>query len=120
MASSNNNFHLLAAARYPNNAQMRADYIRALEECKFNPAYYIDSIYGRLTCTSYPLMPDDNKGWTIVKSKVRVKRVFTAEELDEEADLKNWDDVEHYGRVTYKTGPVAEHNGALFDLGSRF
>lgn len=114
------NFQSLALSRYPNNSQMRADYIRALEECKLNPAYYVDTIYGRLTCTSYPLMPDDNKGWTLVKRKIRVKRVKTAEELDEEADIDNWDNVEHYGRVTYTTGQVAEHNGALFDIGSRF
>jgi hypothetical protein len=114
------NFQSLALSRYPNNSQMRADYIRALEECRLNPAYYVDSIYGRIPCACYPLMPDDNKGWTVVKRKVRVKRVKTAEELDEEADIDNWDNVEHYGRVTYTSGPVAEHNGSLFDIGSRF
>jgi hypothetical protein len=51
----------------------------------------------------------------------RIYRIRSDEELEEEADLDNWEDVEHSGRVTYtQTAPAYEHNGSLFDLGSRF
>ena len=98
------------------------EYAEALLECRRFPAYHVQLKSGdTIPISSYPLLYGDNKGWTTVKRKVHVKKIRTDEELDEEADLDNWEDVEHYGRATYtQTGPVAEHNGALFDIGSRF
>jgi hypothetical protein len=60
-------------------------------------------------------------GWTTITKRVRVKKVKTVIDLEEESKLDNWDDVEHYGRATYvNTERPYEHNGALFDIGSRF
>jgi hypothetical protein len=122
--------------RYPFNSKMQADYIHRLETCKRSPAYSILSPIGEIHCTSYPLMEDDNKGWRTVKRCMttcrrkrcrdcergvsRMYRIRSDSELEEEANIDNWDEIEHYGRVTYTTGPVQEHNGALFDIGSRF
>ena len=99
----------------------RREYAEALLQCRIQPAYQISTPMGDYPCDCYPLMEWDTKGWTTVKRKVHVKKVWTNEELDEEADLNNWDYVEHYGRATYANhGPTFEHNGALFDIGSRF
>lgn len=99
----------------------RREYAEALLQCRIQPAYQISTPMGDYPCDCYPLMEWDTKGWTTVKRKVHVKKVWTNEELDEEADLNNWDYVEHYGRATYaNNGPTYEHNGALFDIGSRF
>jgi len=99
----------------------RREYAEALLQCRIQPAYQISTPMGDYPCDCYPLMEWDTKGWTTVKRKVHVKKVWTNEELDEEADLNNWDYVEHYGRATYaNNGPTFEHNGALFDIGSRF
>jgi hypothetical protein len=132
MSSSTNNFITMASARYPINDSMspderhkqmerREDYIFALEECKANPAYQIRLPTGDMwPCLCEPLMEDDMRGWTTIKRKVRVHKGFTDEELDAEENTDHWDDIVHQGRVTY-TGPTAyEHNGSLFDLGSRF
>ena len=98
------------------------EYATELQECRRNPAYHVILKGGDIfPVSSYPLMSWDTKGWNTVRRKIRVKKFKTDEQLDEEADLDNWEDVEHYGRATYvQTGPVAEHNGALFDIGSRF
>ena len=90
----------------------RREYAEALLECRLNPAYYALSKTGEvIPIASYPLMNWDTKGWTTVKRKTHVKKVWSSEELDEEADLNNWDDVEHYGRVTYtNVGQANEHN----------
>jgi hypothetical protein len=111
-------------------------YLRALDDCRRAPQYSILTPVGELTCTTWPLMEDDTKGWRTVRRCMKTcrrhqcrscdrgvsrrARVRTNEQLDEEADLENWDDVEHYGRVTYVQAPTYEHNGALFDIGSRF
>jgi len=101
--------------------ERREDYIFALQECKTNPAYQVRLPGGDMwPCRCEPLMEDDTKGWTTVKRKVRVYKRFTDEQLDAEEDTSAWDDIVHQGRVTY-TGAVAhEHNGSLFDIGSRF
>ena len=110
------------ACKVVSNEKDRREYAAALMECRLDPANSLTTKSGDVfPVSSYPLMSWDNKGWTTVKRKIRVKKVRSSEELDEEADLNNWDDVEHYGRVTYtQTAPAYEHNGALFDLGSRF
>jgi hypothetical protein len=110
------------ACKVVSNEKDRREYAAALLECRLNPAYYALTKSGEvIPVSSYPLMSWDTKGWNTVKRKIRVKKVRSSEELDEEADINNWDDVEHYGRVTYtQTAPAYEHNGALFDLGSRF
>jgi hypothetical protein len=130
---SSSNFTSMASKRYPITNEMsipdrrdqlkwREAYIQRLEHCKLQPAYHIQLPGGDLyPCLCEPLMEDDAKGWQTVKRKSRVKKVWTNEQLDEEADLNNWDDVEHYGRATYtNVGQTHEHNGALFDIGSRF
>ena len=110
------------ACKIVTNEKDRREYAEALLECRLNPAYYALSKTGEvIPIASYPLMNWDTKGWTTVKRKTHVKKVWSSEELDEEADLNNWDDVEHYGRATYtNVGQANEHNGALFDIGSRF
>ena len=110
------------ACKMVTDEKQRREYAMALMECRRDPAYYALTKSGEvIPLSSLPLMQWDTKGWTTVKKKVHVKKVRTSEELDYEADLNNWDDVEHYGRVTYThTAPVQEHNGALFDIGSRF
>jgi len=110
------------ASKIVSNKKDQKEYAEALLECRQHPAYHVQLKSGDIIpITSYPLMHWDNKGWNTVKRKIRVKKVKTAEELDEEADLDNWEDVEHYGRVTYtNTAPAYEHNGALFDIGARF
>jgi hypothetical protein len=119
--SSSNNVSAMAAARYPNNFTLRQDYARALEECRTNPAYYVRLPSGDMyPCHCEPFMPDDTKGWTTVKRKIHVKRTFTDEELDAEEDTSGWDDIVHQGRVTYTQSHGYEHNGSLFDIGSRF
>lgn len=103
---------------------MNSNYDLALLDCKQNPAYFAKLPTGVLEpCVCYPLMPEDTQGWQIVKRKHRVKKVRTDAELEEEADLNNWEDVEHYGKATYvqnDTTQAFEHNGALFDIGCRF
>ena len=113
-------FEQLAARRYPNSKEMRATYINALVDCKLTPAYYAETPFGTYPCECRPYMEDDAKGWTAVKRRVYVKKVKTQAELESEADLKTWDEVEHYGRATYAYTYSTEHNGALFDIGSRF
>jgi len=110
------------ASKIVSNKKDQKEYAEALLECRQHPAYHVQLKSGDIIpITSYPLMHWDNKGWNTVKRKIRVKKIKTAEELDEEADLDNWEDVEHYGRVTYtNTAPAYEHNGALFDIGARF
>jgi hypothetical protein len=130
--SSSNNFNTMAEARYPITSDMsfterdaqrerQLDYAFALQECKANPAYHVRLPSGDMwPCHCEPLMEDDTKGWQVVKRKVRVHKRFTDEELDAEENTDHWDDIVHQGRVTY-TGPTQyEHNGSLFDLGSRF
>lgn len=130
---SSSKFTTMANERYPINEMMSVEnrrnqmkwrevYVQRLEQCKLHPAYHARLPGGdTYNCDSVPLMEDDTKGWTTVKRKVHVKKVWSNEELDEEADLNNWDYVEHYGRATYANhGPTFEHNGALFDIGSRF
>lgn len=115
------NFEYRAARRYPNSTEMQANYVNALIDCKLNPAYFAETSFGNFPCECRPLMEDDVKEWTVVKRRIRVKKIKTQSELEEESELKNWDDVEHYGRATYAyTQPSYEHNGALFDIGSRF
>lgn len=115
------NFEQRAARRYPNSSEMQAKYVSALIDCKLNPAYFAQTPFGNFPCNCRPFMEDDVKEWKVVKREVRVKKVKTQAELEADADLKNWDDIEHYGRATYVyTQPSYEHNGALFDIGSRF
>lgn len=131
--SSSTNFDQMASTKYPITEEMsipdrrdqlkkRAVYVERLEECRKRPAYAIQLPGGDLyPCACAPLMEDDTKGWQIVKKKFRVKRFKTDEELDEEANLDGWDDVVHYGRATHtNTAQAFEHNGSLFDIGSRF
>jgi hypothetical protein len=127
----------LALNRYPNDNKMRKEYLMRLEQCKLQPAYHIQLPSGDLyPCLCEPLMEDDTKGWQTVRRCMktcrrqqcracergisRKGRVRDADELEEDANLENWDDVEHYGRSTYVNVPVFEHNGSLFDIGSRF
>ena len=113
--------NFLALSRYPNDAKLRAEYTKRLIDCKLQPAYHIQLPGGDLyACICEPLMEDDAKGWQTVKRRSRVKRVKTQRQLDEEADVNNWDDVEHYGGSTYVNTTNYEHNGSLFDIGSRF
>jgi hypothetical protein len=130
---SSSKFDQMASAKYPFTEEMsipdrrdqlkkRAIYVQRLEECKQRPAYAVQLPGGDLyACSSEPLMEDDTKGWQVVKRKFRVKRIKTHEELEEDANLEGWDDVVHYGRETYtNVGQSFEHNGSLFDIGSRF
>jgi hypothetical protein len=65
-------------------------------------------------------MPDDNKGWTIVKRKIRVKRIKSNEQLDYEAEqMHDYWEAESVDSQSYVL-PSGEHNGALFDIGARF
>lgn len=130
--SSSINFNTMASARYPINDSMspderhkqmerREDYIFALGECKANPAYQVRLPGGDMwPCHCEPLMEDDMKGWQVVKRKIHVRKTFTDEELDAEENTDHWDDIVHQGRVTYTGATAYEHNGSLFDLGSRF
>ena len=115
-------YSALALARYPNDANLRKDYARRLEQCKLQPAYHMMMPNGLepYACHCEPLMEDDTKGWQVVSYRRRVKKVKTQEQLDDDADLNNWDDVEHYGGATYVNTNNYEHNGSLFDIGSRF
>ena len=104
------------------NEKDRYEYAERLLEARRNPVYHVILKSGdTIPAANYPLMSWDTKGWTTVKRKVRVQKVWSNEQLDEDADLDNWEDVEHYGRATYAgSAPALEHNGALFDIGSRF
>jgi hypothetical protein len=114
---------MLALARYPLSSQrrQREDYIHALEECRVSPAYYVILPTGdNWPCSSVPFMPDDSKGWTTVKRKIRVKRIKTDEELDYEAtQMHDYWEAESVDSLNYVL-PTGEHNGALFDIGARF
>lgn len=111
----------LALERYPNDASRRTEYIRRLEQCKLQPAYHIQLPSGDLyPCLCEPLMEDDAKEWEVVNRRRHVKKIKTIVDLEEEADMSNWDDVEHYGGATYVNTNNYEHNGSLFDIGSRF
>lgn len=111
----------LALNRYPNDNKMRKEYLMRLEQCKLQPAYHIQLPSGDLyPCLCEPLMEDDTKGWQVIQRRRYVKKIKTIQDLDEEADLNNWEDVEHYGGATYVNTSSYEHNGALFDIGSRF
>jgi len=113
-------FNALASQRYPRNVTMQNKYIAALIECQVSPAYHALTPIGEFPCPCEPLMEDDTKGWIVVKRKVWVKKTKSDRQLAEEAKLENWEDVEHYGQATYFTPASNEHNGALFDIGSRF
>lgn len=129
---SSSTFSTMASARYPINDSMsfserdaqrerQLDYIFALGECKTNPAYQVRLPSGDMwPCHCEPLMDDDMKGWQVVKRKVHVRKTFTDEELDAEENTDHWDDIVHQGRVTYTGAAAHEHNGSLFDIGSRF
>lgn len=129
---SSSKFDQMASEKYPFTEEMsvpdrrdqlkkRAIYVQRLEECRTQPAYYVETALGPMPCLCEPLMEEDTKGWQLVKRKTRVKRVKSHEELEEDANLEGWDDVVHYGRVTYtNVGQSYEHNGSLFDIGSRF
>jgi hypothetical protein len=123
MSSSIQHFTMLASARYPLPSQrrLREDYIHALEQCRVNPAYQVILPTGdHYPVSSYPLMEDDNKGWTTIKRKIRVKRIKTEEELEyEAAQMHDYWEAESVDSVHYAL-PTGEHNGALFDIGSRF
>ena len=125
--TNTNTMETLAMIRYPTNARLRADYIHALKECKTNPAYQVRMPNGLddYPCHCEPFMEDDTKGWTTVKRKIRVKKILSEEELEYLAAQMhdNWeaDSVDSRGgMLNYTSGPVGEHNGALFDIGSRF
>jgi len=130
--SSSNKFDLMASTKYPITEEMsipdrrdqlkkRTIYVERLQECEMMPAYYAATPIGPMPCHCEPLMEEDTKGWQIVKKKIRVKKVKTHEDLEEDANLEGWDDVVHYGRGSYTSvGQTNEHNGALFDIGSRF
>lgn len=67
------NFEALALARYPGNEnkERRKEYVRALQECKTNPAYSILAPGGvYLPCYCEPYMEDDTRGWQRVKAHV--------------------------------------------------
>jgi len=129
---SSSTFSTMAETRYPINDSMsfternaqrerQLDYIFALGECRTSPAYQVRLPSGDMwPCHCEPLMEDDTKGWQVVKRKVRVRKTFTDEELDAEENTDHWDDIVHQGRVTYTGVAAHEHNGSLFDLGSRF
>ena len=114
---------MLATTRYPLPSQrrLRDDYIHALEQCRTNPAYQVILPTGdHYPVSSYPLMEDDIKGWTTIKRKIRVKRIRTEEELEyEAAQMHDYWEAESVDSVHYAL-PTGEHNGALFDIGSRF
>ena len=110
----------LASQRYPRNITMQNKYIAALIDCQVSPAYHALTPIGEFPCLCEPLMEDDTKGWQVIKRKIRVKKVKTEQQLAEDSRLENWEDVEHYGQATYFTPSAHEHNGALFNIGSRF
>lgn len=123
MSSSSSSFEMIAFTRYPLQSQrrLREDYIHALEQCRANPAYHVILPTGdRYPALNEPLMEDDVKGWTTVKRKIRVKRVKTDEELEYEAtQMHDYWETESVPSINYAL-PTGEHNGALFDIGSRF
>lgn len=130
--SSTNNFDMLAAARYPVSDSMypemrsralrlRGDYVFMLEQCRSNPAYQVILPTGdHYPAHCEPLTEDDTKGWTTVRRKIRVKRIKTDEELNYEAtQMHDYWEAESVDSIHYAL-PTGEHNGALFDIGSRF
>ena len=134
MSSSTNNFAMLAASRYPisdsmypelraRNIRLRTDYIQLLEECRRSPAYFVRMPNGLddYPCHCEPFAAEDDlKGWTTVRRKIRVKRVKTDEELDyEAAQMHDYWEAASVDSQSYVL-PSGEHNGALFDIGSRF
>lgn len=124
-SSTSSNFEMIASARYPLQSQrrLREDYIFALQQCKSNPAYFVRMPNGLddHPALNEPLMEDDTKGWITVKRKIRVKRVKTAEQLDyEAAQMHDYWETESTDSVHYVLPTSGEHNGALFDIGSRF
>jgi len=119
--TNTNTMETLAKIRYPDNDRLRKEYIHALQQCKANPAYYVILPTGdHWACDSAPFMEDDTKGWTTVKRKIHVKKVLSEEELEYLAEQMhdNWE-VESVDSIHYVL-PTSEHNGALFDIGSRF
>ena len=125
--SSSTNFSALAAARYPlpSQMQLREDYIFRLQQCRTTPAYQVILPTGdHYPVTSYPLMEDDTKGWQVVKRKIHVKKVKSDEQLDYEAAQMHeyWEaaSADSWTMALPVTAPTGEHNGALFDIGSRF
>ena len=121
---SSSNFASLALQRYPSNFKMQADYIHRLEACARSPAYHVLSPIGEIPCSSQPLMEDDTKGWTTIKRKIHVKKVKSDEQLDYEAAQMHdyWEaaSADSWTMALPVTAPTGEHNGALFDIGSRF
>ena len=122
MSTNYSNCYEVARMQPMNNTEeRRKEYALALMECRANPAYYAQTPIGELPANCEPLMSWDSRGWTTITKRVRVKKVKTVMDLEDESKLENWDDVEHYGRATYvNTERPYEHNGALFDIGSRF
>lgn len=124
MSSSNSsNFEMLAFARYPLQSQrrIREDYIHALEQCRVSPAYHVVLPTGdRYPAHCEPLMEDDSKGWTTIRRKLRVKRIKSDAELEYEAtQMHDYWETESVDSLNYAL-PTGDHNGALFDIGSRF
>ena len=120
-------FSVLAAARYPlpSQMQLREDYIHRLQQCRVAPAYQVILPTGdHYPVTSYPFMEDDTKGWTTIKRKIHVKKVKSDEQLDYEAAQMHdyWEaaSADSWTMALPVTAPTGEHNGALFDIGSRF
>lgn len=120
--TNTNTMETLAKIRYPDNDRLRKEYIHALQQCKANPAYQARMPNGLddYPCHCEPFMEDDTKGWTTVKRKIHVKKVLSEEELEHLAAQMhdNWE-VESVDSIHYVL-PTSEHNGALFDIGSRF
>ena len=121
--SSPSTFEMLAFTRYPLQSQyrLREEYIHALRQCKANPAYQVILPTGdQYPAHCEPLMEDDVKGWTTIRRKIRVKHVKTEEELEfEAAQMHDYWEAESVDSIHYAL-PTGEHNGALFDIGSRF
>ena len=122
MSTTYSNCYQIARMQPMNNTEeRRKEYAQALMECRITPAYYALTPIGEVPATCEPLMTWDSRGWTTITKRVKVKKVKTIADLEDESKLENWDDVEHYGRATYvNTEKSYEHNGALFDIGSRF
>ena len=103
------------------NLRLRGDYIFLLEQCRTTPAYQVILPTGdHYPAHCEPFTEEDNKGWSTVRRKIRVKRVKTDEELNYEAtQMHDYWEAESVDSQSYVL-PSGEHNGALFDIGARF
>lgn len=124
-SNTSSSFQMLAAARYPLPSQRRLhdEYIVALQRCKSHPVYYaiLPNGLGDHPALNEPLMEDDTKGWITVRRKIRVKYIKSEEELEyEAAQMHDYWETESADSVHYVLPTSGEHNGALFDIGSRF